>query len=377
MTSKILITGGAGFIGSALALALTARGHAVTVLDSLSPQIHGNDPRHSPLLRSIRHQVRVIHADVTDRVALTAALQGQTAVVHYAAETGTGQSMYQIERYAHVNVGGTALLMDILANNKYGVKRVIVASSRAIYGEGRYRTPQGELVYPGHRRALDMERGDFEVKWQGVGGLVVLPTSEDSKIHPSSVYGITKQVQEQLVMTVCPALGIEGVALRYQNVYGPGQSLSNPYTGILSIFSNLILAGKPINVFEDGRATRDFVYIDDVVQATVLALEQPTAANEVFNVGTGRSVEIATVAQQLLYALGRKVPIAVSGNFRLGDIRHNVACLEKITRLLGYRPKVSFEDGIRCFADWALIQGEAESDYAGSIAEMKARGLMK
>lgn len=377
MSSRILITGGAGFIGSALALALTDRGHVVTVLDSLSPQIHGSEPLQSPLLRSIRDRVHFIHADVTDREALTAALQGQTAVVHYAAETGTGQSMYQIERYSRVNVGGTALLLDILANQPHAVRRVLVASSRSIYGEGCYRTADGQLIYPGHRSAADMERGDFEVKGPDGAALTLMPTDEDSKLHPSSVYGITKQVQEQLVMTVCPTLGIEGVALRYQNVYGPGQSLSNPYTGILSIFSNLILAGKAINVFEDGRESRDFVYIDDVVQATLLALEQPGAANEVFNVGAGRAVDVMAVAQTLIRALGRDVPVAVSGNFRLGDIRHNVACLDKITRLLGYRPRVDFEAGIQRFTAWAAAQGRADSDYEGSIAEMKSRGLLK
>lgn len=377
MTPKTLITGGAGFIGSNLALALLARGHDVTVLDSLSPQIHGSDPQTSPLLRSIQGRVRFIYGDVTDRDALAAALQGQTAVVHYAAETGTGQSMYQIERYSRVNVGGTALLLDLLANQNHGVKRVLVASSRSIYGEGRYRAADGTLVYPGHRSAVDMERGDFEVKWPGDGALTLMSTDEESKIHPSSVYGITKQVQEQLVMTVCPTLGIEGVALRYQNVYGPGQSLSNPYTGILSIFSSLIMAGRPINIFEDGRESRDFVFIDDVVRATVLALEQPAAANEVFNIGAGRAVDVSTVAHTLIAALGRQVPVSVSGNFRLGDIRHNLACLEKAARVLGFAPEVDFETGITRFCGWAAVQDQVESDYEGSIAEMKLRGLLK
>lgn len=375
---NILITGGAGFIGSRLALALKQRGDNITVLDNLSPQIHGTDARASALFQSIDGQVRFIHADVTDPDALAAALEGQDAVVHYAAETGTGQSMYQIERYSRVNVGGTALLLDILANRPHQVRRVVVASSRSIYGEGKYRSPELGVVYPGHRAAADMSAGDFEVKYPNcTAALELMATDEDSMIHPSSVYGITKQVQEQLVMTVCPTIGVESVALRYQNVYGPGQSLSNPYTGILSIFSNLIMSGKPINIFEDGRESRDFVFIDDVVDATVRALERPEARNDVFNVGLGRAVDVMTVARTLVRKLGREVPISVSGNFRIGDIRHNYACLDKAKHLLGYKPQVDFDTGIGRFCEWAQAQGAVQSDYEGSIAEMKTKGLLK
>ena len=375
---NILITGGAGFIGSRLALALKQRGATVTVLDNLSPQIHGSNPRTSALFKAIDGQVRFIEADVTNREALTAALAGQHAVVHYAAETGTGQSMYQIDHYARINVGGTALLLDILANQPHSVQRVVVASSRSIYGEGKYYSAEHGVVYPGHRAAAVMSAGQFEVQHPAGGSaLQLLATDEDSLIHPSSVYGITKQVQEQLVMTVCPTLNIAGVALRYQNVYGPGQSLSNPYTGILSIFSNLIMSGKPINIFEDGLESRDFVYIDDVVAATVQSLFNPAAANAVFNVGSGPPVDVMTVARTLVRLLGTEVPIAVSGNFRIGDIRHNYACLQKAERLLGFTPQFDFEAGIRLFCDWVKTQGPVQSDYEGSIAEMKQKGLLK
>ncbi len=375
---NILITGGAGFIGSRLALALNQRGATVTVLDNLSPQIHGANPRTSALFKAIDGQVRFMEADVTNREALAAALAGQHAVVHYAAETGTGQSMYQIDRYAHVNVGGTALLLDILANQPHTVQRVVVASSRSIYGEGKYHSAEHGVVYPGHRSAETMSAGQFEVQHPAGGSALQLQaTDEDALIHPSSVYGITKQVQEQLVMTVCPTLNIAGVALRYQNVYGPGQSLSNPYTGILSIFSNLIMSGKPINIFEDGRESRDFVYIDDVVAATVQSLFNPAAANAVFNVGSGTPVDVMTVARTLVRLLGTEVPIAVSGNFRIGDIRHNYACLQKAQRLLGFTPQFDFEAGIRLFCDWVKTQGPVQSDYEGSIAEMKQKGLLK
>jgi dTDP-L-rhamnose 4-epimerase len=376
--NRILITGGAGFIGSRLALQLLARGQQVTVLDNLSTQVHTRAPEESPLYRAIAGKLRFIRGDVTDRAILLGALHEQEAVVHFAAETGTGQSMYQIERYCRVNVGGTALLLDLLANTSHAVRRVVVASSRAIYGEGKYLTAAGEAVYPRPRSAADMSRGDFEVKHPGRSEpLTLAATDEDSLIHPSSVYGVTKHAQEQLVMSVCPGLKIAPVALRYQNVYGPGQSLSNPYTGILSIFSNLIMSRKPINVFEDGQESRDFVYVDDAVDATVLALESPRAANEVFNVGCGHPSGVLTVARTLMKHLGIAVPVDVSGNFRIGDIRHNYACLKKITALLGFSPRYDFDAGVALFCAWARAAGSASSAYEASLAEMRAKGLLK
>lgn len=375
---KILITGGAGFIGSRLALRLVEKGHKVTVLDNLLPQVHGEPPQDSGLYRAVTEYTDFVRGDVTDQSALERVIEGQDVIVHLAAETGTGQSMYQIRRYSDVNIGGTSLLLDILANSKHGVKRVVVASSRSIYGEGRYRTPEGEYVYPPHRSEADMARGDFEVKCPGVdGALELVATDEASKVHPSSVYGITKQVQEQLVMTVCPSIGIEGVALRYQNVFGPGQSLSNPYTGILSIFSNLMMQGKPINIFEDGTESRDFVYVDDVVEATVLGIEHPAAANGVFNVGTGVPVSVMAVAQSLSRLLEADVPISVSGNFRLGDIRHNYADMERIKDRLGFEPAYDFERGIAKLAAWAQETGPQKSAYEASLEEMRDKGLLK
>ena len=234
---NILITGGAGFIGSHVALKLADKGYEVTVLDNLSPQIHGEDPQStSPLYRSIRDRVRFLRGSVTDRNDWLRALDGQHAVIHLAAETGTGQSMYEIEKYTAVNIGGTSLMLDLLTNTKHSVEKVIVAASRAIYGEGRYLSEEMGYVYPLSRADEDMRRGDFECKYPGcTKPLRLVGTTEDSAIHPTSVYGITKQVQEQLVMTVCPAIGIAPVAFRYQNVYGPGQSLSNPYTGLVAV----------------------------------------------------------------------------------------------------------------------------------------------
>ncbi|MDY7096625.1 MAG: NAD-dependent epimerase/dehydratase family protein [Pseudomonadota bacterium] len=374
---KVLITGGAGFIGSRLAKRLSADGHKIVVLDNLLEQVHGPDPEAGESYQALSAIATINRADVTDRAALERALDGVHAVVHLAAETGTGQSMYAIDRYNSVNIGGTSLLLDILANSDHAVKRVLVASSRSIYGEGRYRNAAGKEVYPGHRAEADMLSGDFEVKHQGEGGLELLSTHEDSKIHPSSVYGITKQVQEQLVMTVCPSIGIEGVALRYQNVYGPGQSLSNPYTGILSIFSNLIMQGKGINIFEDGDESRDFVFVDDVVEATALSLTHPAAANQVFNVGTGVPVSVMEVANTLVRLYEADTSIEITGNFRLGDIRHNYADMSRIKDALGFTPAWSFEEGITQLVAWAKASGPQSSAYEKSLSEMREKGLLK
>jgi NAD-dependent epimerase/dehydratase len=378
---KILITGGAGFIGSNLALALLKRGHQVTVLDNLSEQIHGKNPeKTSPLYLSIKDKVQFIKGTVACRETLREAIADNTVIVHLAAETGTGQSMYEIQHYTDVNIGATALLLDILTNEKHSVKKVVVASSRAIYGEGKYyNKTKNTFVYPLQRTDEDMQNGDFEVKdTQNHSDILELvATTEDSIIHPTSVYGITKQVQEQLVMTVCPTIGIAGVAFRYQNVYGPGQSLKNPYTGILSIFSTQIKNGNGINIFEDGKETRDFVFISDVVDATVLGIEKETANNQVFNVGTGVATDVITVATELSKNYGIQVPITISGNYRLGDIRHNYADISKAKQLLGFEPKVSFQEGLKQFTDWVNTQEVEEDKYQQSIEEMKAKGLYK
>ncbi|SEA87224.1 dTDP-L-rhamnose 4-epimerase [Flavobacterium gillisiae] len=375
---NILITGGAGFIGSNLALKLIDKGHKVTVIDNLSPQIHGDNPEQSsPLYRSIKDKVTFIKGTVTSKQDWLAAIKGQDVIVHYAAETGTGQSMYEIQKYVDVNVNGTAIMLDLLANAAHQVKKVVIASSRSIYGEGKYINERGESVYPKHRTSDYMDGGDFEVKFEGSEHLKLVGTDEDSKIHPSSVYGITKQNQEQMIMTVCPTIGIAPVAFRYQNVYGPGQSLKNPYTGILSIFSTQIKNGNGINIFEDGKETRDFVYINDVVDATILGIEKEEANNEVFNVGTGVATDVISVATNLIKNYGVNVPVAVSGNYRLGDIRHNYADLTKINSMLGFTPKFSFEDGLKEFTNWVNTQEVEKDNYQKSIDEMKAKGLYK
>jgi len=222
-----------------------------------------------------------------------------------------------------------------------------------------------------------MLAGNFHVTYKGFSNLKLVGTDEESKIHPSSVYGITKQNQEQMIMTVCPTLGIAPVAFRYQNVYGPGQSLSNPYTGILSIFSTQIRNGNGIQIFEDGKETRDFVFIEDVVNATILGIEKEKANNEIFNVGTGEAIDVLTVAKTLIDAYKIKVPVKVSGKFRLGDIRHNYADMSKIKDLLGFEPQIFFKEGIQYFTKWVLNQKIEEDNLESSLIEMKKKGLMK
>jgi dTDP-L-rhamnose 4-epimerase len=375
---NILITGGAGFIGSNLALKLIAKGHKVRVLDNLSPQIHGDNPETtSPLYLAIKDKVDFIKGTVVSRIDLQNAIENQEVIVHLAAETGTGQSMYCIEKYSEVNIQGTATMLDILANNPNHIKKIVVASSRSIYGEGKYLHPTLGIVYPSARADVDMSSGNFEPKFFDKATLSLQATDENSKIHPSSVYGITKQNQEQMIMTVCPSIGIAGVAFRYQNVYGPGQSLKNPYTGILSIFSTQIRNGNPIHIFEDGKETRDFVYIDDVVDATILGIEKEEANNEIFNVGTGVATDVYTVANTLIQKYNIEVPVKITGQYRLGDIRHNYADISKAKKMLGFEPKVEFNAGITNFCNWVMTQEIEKDQLSASLEEMKKKRLLK
>ena len=377
-SQHILITGGAGFIGSRLALFLVARGHKVRVLDCLAPQIHGVDPETSTLFRSIQGKVEFIRGSVTSRDDLINALQGIDTVVHLAAETGTGQSMYAIEHYTNVNVGGTVLLLDLIANHPFPVKKIIVASSRAVYGEGKYHCSQHGDVFPFPRSAENMERGDFSVHCPVCGVSAQLVASDESTpVRPTSVYGITKLTQEQMVLTVGKSLGISALAFRYQNVYGPGQSLSNPYTGILSIFSTRIRNGSAINIFEDGKESRDFVFIDDAVAVTAKGVEYEAPHVDAFNIGSGVATDVLTIANTLQHLLGKDVPIETSGQFRVGDIRHNVADLTKVHAILGYEPSVGIEEGLRRFVEWVNGEQVHVDRYEESLEELREKGLFK
>lgn len=373
--SNILITGGAGFIGSHLANRLVKKGYNVRVLDNLSEQIHGKNVVSA---ENLDERVEFVLGDVGQTEDWEKALDGMDMVVHLAAETGTGQSMYEVYHYTDTNIGGTAKLLDILTNKKHSIKKVLVASSRAIYGEGAYICSQHGIVYPEFRLEKDLNKQDFSVKCPVCGSDVeVTATTEEAKLHPVSVYGITKQVQEELVLTLCKNLQIPALAYRFQNVYGPGQSLSNPYTGILSIFSTRIRQGKGINIFEDGEESRDFVYIDDVVDSLIAGIESDRYMHEAINVGTGIMTNVKTVVEELMRCYGKKVPVEISGMFRIGDIRNNYADITKAESLLGFKAKIPFAEGIEKFAQWVMEQDVAVDGYEESLTELRERGLLK
>lgn len=375
--TNILITGGAGFIGSNLALGLIDAGYNVSVLDNLSTQIHGENPEeNSYLYNSIKGKVNFIRGCVTNKEDLIKAIDNQDVIFHFAAETGTGQSMYEIERYNKVNSYGTALLLDLLVNHPNNVKKIILASTRAIYGEGKYKDIHENIVYPGSRNPEDIRNGFYDLIDNKNNKLVPLPTSEDSKVHPISMYGLTKAFQEKLIQQVGENNGIDYVILRFQNVYGKGQSMKNPYTGILSVFSTQIMTGKTINIFEDGNAVRDFVEIRDVVQACKKCLETDKANGKIINVGTGNPTSVLEVAESLIEAFDIKTNIEITGAYRLGDIRYNIADLTLMNECLDFIPQVSLNDGIHRFVNWAKNQNITENTgYNNSIEEMKSKGL--
>ncbi len=374
----VLITGGAGFIGSNLAKQLLSKRYNVIVLDTLSPQIHGTNPSEDSFLyKSIANEVNFIKGSVTDEKILNKLVNEVDYIIHLAAETGTGQSMYELERYSNINVGGTSLLLDILANSPNNVKKVIVASSRSIYGEGKYTDRNGNIYYPRARSIEKMKEGDFNIYDEsGKICLQLMPTPEDSTPAPGSFYAITKLFQEQSVLLICKSIGIDAVALRFQNVYGPGQSLKNPYTGLLAVFSNLIRQGKNINVFEDGQESRDFIYVDDVIDAIVKSLETDKINGMALNVGTGVPTSVFEVATILKTLYNANIDINISGDFRIGDIRHNYADISKIKELLNFEPKVDIYEGLKRFVNW--VQEQPNEDYSlfeKSVKEMKGKNM--
>lgn len=373
---NVLITGGAGFIGSRLACTLHATGAEVTIIDNLSEQVHGPDAAFPVGLADV---ARCIVGDVRDRSTLREAIAGQEVIVHLAAETGTGQSMYQVEHYSDVNLQGTALLLDLLVNERpTSLQKLVVASSRAIYGEGQYRCPDHGSVYPDTRTTQAMDAGRFEPVCPVCAAAVeVEPTAETTPYGPSSFYGLTKQVQEQMTLMFAATLGIDGFAMRYQNVYGPGQSLSNPYTGILAVFSNLVRQGKGLNIFEDGAESRDFVFVDDVVEATAAVCRPDVHGVMALNVGAGVRTSVMEVANAVIDYYGANVPVEVSGAYRLGDIRHNIADISRIQALTGFTPKWAFIDGLKAFLDWAGRHEASDAGFDKSLKELSDRQLLR
>ena len=377
--SKTLITGGAGFIGSSLALKLQSTNREVVIFDNLSKQIHGADPeRTSATFFKVKSFKNVIIGDVRDRKALSKALVGVDSVVHLAAETGTGQSMYDIVNYCEVNIQGTALLLEEILRLKGQVKKIVVASSRAVYGEGQYRCKIHGLINPGPRQDKKMNEKLFnhycsECEQE----LEQLATSEKTSTSPQSIYGVTKLSQEQLVLNAAKASSIDAVALRFQNVYGPGQALSNPYTGILSIFSTRSRENKPISIFEDGIESRDFVYIDDIVQSIVSSLDYKKAGQHIFNVGSGVKTSVNEVVKEIISFFKSDSKVTVTGEYRIGDIRHNHADLTGIQKELNFKPTIYFKEGVHHFLNWVLSQDKAQDGYEKSLEELRTRGLLK
>lgn len=376
---RVLITGGAGFIGTHLAETLAARGDSVRVLDNLSAQIHPGGDFSARLIQVAECR----RGSVADAAAVAAALDGVEAVVHLAAETGTAQSMYTAALYSHSNVVGTATLLDAIVNGRTAVRRLVLASSRAVYGEGQYECPDHGVVHPGPRRPADLARQDWAVRCPLCGGGVrAVPTREDALLSPASVYASNKQSQEQLVGIVAAAVGLEAVVLRFQNVFGPGQSLANPYTGVICTFYNQVLAGSTLNLYEDGDIRRDFVYVDDVVAATAAALLVPAAAETVpiINVGSGRATSISEVASLLFEITGHEPAVAVSGNFRVGDIRACHADLGRLKSILALEPTVELSDGLRRFAGWAATDPGFQAGVVAAnraAEELRARNLLR
>ncbi|WP_130909444.1 NAD-dependent epimerase/dehydratase family protein [Pseudomonas sp. Sample_9] len=374
---KILITGGAGFIGSHLVPKLLSTNHSVRILDPLTVQVHGSLPVDLDWLNG--EGVEFIRGSVTSREDWVKALEGVDGIVHLAAETGTGQSMYEIARYNEVNSQGTALMFDVLGKlPSHNVKRIILSSSRSVYGEGAYINPQtNQRVCPSARSAEALAKQMWEPVCPSTGtALKLVPTTETDLIAPSSFYAATKYAQEDLVRIGGQSMGIDYTIFRLQNVYGERQSLNNPYTGILSIFSTKIRRDSVLPLFEDGLESRDFVHVDDVTDALLAGLMVEKSPNTIVNVGSGVATSVKEVAEELTRAFGKEPNVQVTGQFRVGDIRHNYADVQRLNDLLGIRPKVTLKEGLKRFAEWVLQQPLPEDQLEKANQELRARKLM-
>jgi dTDP-L-rhamnose 4-epimerase len=367
MPGRVLVTGGAGFIGRHVVQCLKNNGYEPRVFDCFHSQVHGPEPQRPEMLED----VEIIDGDVRDSSALSDALLGVDHVIHLAAEVGVGQSMYEITRYTAVNDLGTAALLQALT--EYPVQRFVVASSMSVYGEGLYRDSEGHYVEDARRVSRDNGWDPLDAAGRP---LEPVPTPEWKRPSLSSVYALNKFTQEQMSLIVAPAYGCEAVALRLFNVYGPGQALSNPYTGVLAIFASRILNGKPPMIFEDGQQRRDFVHVEDVARAFVLALEKPGASGETINVASGRSLSVEEVAAGLLDAMGRSdLQPEFNGKMRAGDIRHCIADISKAQEVLDFAPRQRLDEGLAALAEWVASQTADDRVYQARD-ELERRGLV-
>lgn len=374
---NILITGGAGFIGNAIIDKLVTGGvQHIMVLDSLTEQIHGIEPENSYLYRGIKNKCQFVKGDIRDYKTVEDVVKGCDYIIHLAAETGTGQSMYQINQYNEVNVMGTSNLFQAISSSKAKIKKFILTSSRSIYGEGKYECPVHGTIYPEARKMEDMQTGDFNMHCPICHHqLKLVPTDEESKVIPNSLYAFTKYAQEQMVQTMCKAMRIEYTIFRLQNVYGVGQSLKNPYTGILSIFSTLLLDDKPINIFENGLESRDFINVKDVASAVVKSLNIKETNGEIINLGSGRGTSVLEIAETLKKLYRSDSKINITGDFRVGDIAHNIADITKAKEMLGFESSISLEAGLQEFTAWVREQEMDNSRYEASLSEMEQTGM--
>ncbi|MCC6906233.1 MAG: NAD-dependent epimerase/dehydratase family protein [Anaerolineae bacterium] len=376
MSSHILITGGAGFIGSHTADALIAAGHSVRVLDSLHPQVHGPSGEFPAYLHPAVERIR---GDICDQDALRAALDGVDVVYHMAAETGVGQSQYEVARYFQTNVTGTAALWEAILSTGTHIRRVILSSSRAVYGEGAYHCRAHGTVYPSGRSLDALSQHDWSMKCPQCGQPAEsLPTGEDAPLVAGSVYAQTKLFQEEICRLMSATHGLPLVILRYFNVYGPRQALTNPYTGVIATFCTRLLNGKSIAVYEEGVPQRDFVHVRDVVQANLRALASDLDAGHapVFNVGTGQTLSLATIAETVCEAAGHPGAFERTTRHRIGDILSCTADLSASRTALGYAPSVSFADGMIELVEWLKGQRQPEDRSEQVAAELAAKGLM-
>lgn len=374
MSSKraVLVTGGAGFIGSFVVDRLVDLGHEVTVFDNLEAQVH---PNHKPP-DYLNPKACLVQGDIRDRDALRYVIEGQQAVIHLAGAVGVGQSQYEIKRYVDVNTGGTANLLDILVNHSHYVEKVIVAASMSSYGEGCYQCPTHGTVRPRLRTQELIETGQWEPPCPHCGGEIhPIATDENAVQNCNSIYSLTKRDQEDMVLNIGRTYSIPSVALRFFNVYGPRQSLSNPYTGVSAIFMSRIKNNHQPIVYEDGQQTRDFISVHDVVDAIVACMEQSAVDYDVFNVGSGKPLTIEGIARTLAQVFGKEIEPDIQYKFRKGDVRHCFADITRIQKALGWAPRVSFEQGMQELIDWSREQ-EATDTFDQATQELKNRGII-
>ena len=370
---RILVTGGAGFVGSHLVDALVAQGHAVRILDNLDPQVH---PKSLPP-DYLNPRAEFVRGDVRDREAVTKALNGIEVLFHLAAAVGVGQSMYDVARYVEVNALGAGVVLDILANQGHSVTKMIVASSMSCYGEGKYHCDTCGPVFPRLRPAGQLAARDWEMRCPGCDVTVrPVPTDEEKPLFPTSIYAITKRDHEEMFLAVGRAYGIPTVALRFFNIYGTRQALSNPYTGVAAIFSSRLLNAQPPVIFEDGRQTRDFIHVSDIVAALLLSMNDSRGEGRVLNVGTGRPLSVLDLARLLSERLGFHGAPQIENRFREGDIRHCYADVSRIRRVFGWKAEVPFEEGIEELVRWVQTQSAQDAVLAAK-AELERRGLTK